>query len=259
VGVVARGDSSSDQPQNNLDAVVLVEKGKLRQPYPEYNEPALRTFASRYFSPGRKFRVLFGGGEVGSATVKSSDIGCNNLHATATVEDNGKLPAHLSALVTDSELLGRKPSARRAPTDSERAAMMKLVSGIYRARQTTPALLRTLKTTNLTATDLNGDGKFELIGSFVLETRTRVRKDLLLIAEPSGASFKATLVKFQSHRLPPEGFDSAVDFVDQLDLDGDGLSEVFLLQHGFDAYGYAIYKKTAGRWREVYTTTGDAC
>jgi hypothetical protein len=30
-------------------------------------------------------------------------------------------------------------------------------------------------------------------------------------------------------------------------------------QHGFDAYGYSIYKKSAGRWRMLYTTTGDAC
>jgi len=259
VGVIARGDSSSDQPQGNLDAVVLVENGKLRQPYPEYNEAAQRTFASRYFSPGRKFRVTFGGGEVGGATIKGSDMGCNNLHATAALDDNGRIPAHLSALATDSESLGRKPSARRAPGESERAAIMKLVNDIYRSRQTTPALLRTLKTTNLTATDLNGDGKFELIGSFVSETKTRARKDLLLIAEPAGASFKATLVKFQSYKLPPEGFDSAVDFVDQLDLDGDGTGEVFVRQHGFDAYGYGIYKKSAGRWREVYTTTGDAC
>lgn len=242
-----------------MDAVVLVENGKLKQPYPEYNEATQRKFAGQYFSPGKKYRVTFGGGEVGSATVKGSDMGCNNIHATAVVVDNGKIPAHLSALATDSESLGRKPTARRAPTDSERAAVMKLVNQIYRSRQTTPALLRTLKTTNLTATDLDGDGKFELIGSFVIETKTKARRDLLLIAEPQGESYKAALVNVQSYKLPPEGFDSAVDFVDQLDLDGDGIAEVFVQQHGFDAYGYSIYKKSRGRWRQVYTTTGDAC
>ena len=76
-----------------MDAVVLVENGKLRQPYPEYNEAAQRKFASQYFSPGKKYRVTFGGGEVGTATVKGSDMGCNNIHATALVEDNGRIPA----------------------------------------------------------------------------------------------------------------------------------------------------------------------
>jgi hypothetical protein len=242
-----------------MDAIALVVNGKLKQPYPEYAEAAQRKFASQYFATGQKYRITFGGGEVGSATIKGFDMGCNNIHATALVEANGKIPAHLSALATNSESLGRKPSSRRAPTDAERAAVNLLVTQIYRSRGTTPALLRTVVTTNLTATDLDGDGKFELIGSYTSESKTKARKDLLLIAEPAGASFKATLVNFQAYKLPAEGFDSAVDFVDQLDLDGDGVAEVFVQQHGFDAYGYAVYKKTNGRWRQIYTTTGDAC
>ena len=323
VCVVSHGDP--EEPQSNMDAVVLVENGKLSQPYAEYNEAAQKKFAGNYFAPGKKYRVTFGGGEVGTATVKSSAMGCNSIHAAATVDDHKKIPPHLSALATDSITLGRKPGARRPPTDAEREGVMKMVRQIYRAHGTMPAALNSLKTTNLTATDLNGDGEFELIGSFVLESKTpnsigtntpsssrtkspkvngptspRVtgttspkvtgttgstgnsRRDLFLIAEPqratpiqaagaagpslsaeasisAGPPFKATLINFQSYKLPPEGFDSAVDFVDQLDLDGDGVAEVFVQQHGFDAYGYSIYKKTNKGWRKVYTTTGDAC
>lgn len=309
--------SDPEEPQSNMDAVVLVENGKFSQPYPEYNEAAQKKFAGNYFAPGKKYRVTFGGGEVGTATVKSSAMGCNSIHAAATVEDHKKIPPHLSALATDSVTLGKKPAARRPPTDAEREGVMKMVRQIYRARGTLPAAMNTLKTTNLTATDLNGDGEFELIGSFVLESKTpnsnrtktpssirtkrpkvsgptspkvsgttgptgNSRRDLFLIAEPqrstpiqaagaagpslsaeasisAGPPFKASLVNFQSYKLPPEGFDSAVDFVDQLDLDGDGVAEVFVQEHGFDAYGYSVYKKTSKGWRKVYTTTGDAC
>ena len=191
VCVVSRPDP--EDPEGNMDAVVLVENGKLRQPYPENNEAAQKKFAGEYFRVAAKYRVTFGGGEVGSATVKGSDMGCNNIHAKATMEDNGKIPAHLSALATNSELLGKKPSSRRAPTDEERQAVMKLVNQVYRSRQTTPALLRTLKTTNLTATDLDGDGKFELIGSFVIETKTKARRRSFLIAEPSGRGVQSSL------------------------------------------------------------------
>jgi len=340
--VVSHADP--DEQQSNVDAVVLVENGKFKQPYLEENEAAQKQFASNYFAPGKKYRVTFGGGEVGTATIKSSGMGCNNIHAAATLEDNKRIPPHLSALATDSRTLGKKPAARRAPTDAEREGVMRIVRQIYTARGTTAKALNTLKTTNLTATDLNGDGQFELIGSFVLEIKrgntVSARRDLFLIAEPqrppgptpikaagsagpssagrssagpssagpssagrssagsssarpssagrssagpssagsspagvssagpsvsaeasfsAGPPFKATLIDFQSYNLPPEGFDSAVDFVDQLDLDADGISEVFAQQHGFDAYGYSIYKKTARGWRKVYTTTGDAC
>jgi hypothetical protein len=247
-----------DEAQTNLDAVVLIENGKLKQPYAEYNEAAQKKFAAAYFSPGTKYRLTFGGGEAGRATITGSNVGCNNIHATATAE-NGKIPGHLSGLATNSDSLGKKPSARRAPTDTERAAVMKLVADIYRVHQTPASWLGLIKTTNLTATDLNGDGRFEMIGSFVIQTKTKARRDLLLIAEPQGDSFKAALAKFQSYKLPPEEFDSAIDFVDQLDIDGDGTAEVFVTQHGFDAYGYSIYKKRNGRWVEIYTTQGDAC
>ncbi|HEY0431097.1 MAG TPA: hypothetical protein VGC61_04740 [Pyrinomonadaceae bacterium] len=257
VGVVSRRDSPDGD--GTLDAIALVVNGKLRQPFPEYNEAAQAKFASQYFAAGKIYQLTFGGGEVGSATVKGFETGCNNIHATATIEDNGKVPAHLLSIATDSTSLGKKPSARRAPSAAEREAAMKLVTQIYSSRGVSAALLRTLKITNLTATDLNGDGKFELIGSFVLETKAKARRDLFLIAEPAGDAFKAALISFKAYKLGAEGFDSAEDFVDQLDLDGDGVAEVFVLQHGFDAYGYAIYKKTNGRWRQVYTTTGDAC
>ncbi|HUS10223.1 MAG TPA: hypothetical protein VMZ30_07135 [Pyrinomonadaceae bacterium] len=257
VCVVSRSDPESSQ--NNMDAVVMIENGKLRQPYPEYNEAARQKFAGKYFATGKNYRVTFGGGEVGRATVKSFDTGCNNIHASVNVEDNGKIPPRLSALATDSELLGRKPSARRPPTQPEREAMMKLVNQVYGAHKTAKPLFRLITTTNLTATDLDGDGKFEMIGSFVIQTVSKTRRDLFLIAEPAGSNFKVALEKFQAYRLQPEQFDSAVDFVDQLDLDGDGSGEVFVQQHGFDAYGYSIYKKTKGRWIHVFTTAGDAC
>ena len=257
VAVVSR--AGGNEPQGNMDAVVLVENGKLRQPYPEYNEAAQHKFATQYFATGKRYHLTFGGGGVGSATIKGFDRGCNNIHATATVEDNGRVPAHLPMLAQSSDLYPKEPGSRRAPTDAERAAINLLVTQIYRSRGASRAVLRTVVTTNLTATDLDGDGELELIGSYTAESKTKARKDLLLIAEPAGTGFKPALVKFQAYKLPPEGFDSAVDFVDQLDLDGDGVGEVFVQQHGFDAYGYAIYKRSRGIWRQIYTMTGDAC
>jgi hypothetical protein len=283
--VLVVSHSEPEEPQSNMDAVVLLENGKFKQPFPEDDEAGQKKIAANYFARGKKYRVTFGGGEVGTATVKSWDVGCNNVHATGTVEDNKKIPPRLSALATDSESLGKKPSARRPPTDAEREGVMRLVRQIYRAKGTSAAALNILKTTNLTATDLNGDGTYEFVGSFVIETKAKARRDLLLIAEAPGAQraaplkaadpagpsvsadasfsagppLKASLAAFQAYKLPPEGFDSAVDFIDQLDIDGDGVAEVFVQNHGFDAYGYSIYKKSRGTWRQVFTTTGDAC
>lgn len=257
VFIVSRADAQ--EPESTMDAALVFENGKFKIPYADQSETAQKKFAAEYYAPGKKYRVTFGGGEVGTATVKDSSAGCNNVHARALVADGGKIPAHLSGLATNSNSLGKKPVARRAPTVSERAEIMKLVDQIYRGRRTPASWMASLKTTNLTATDLNGDGNFEIIGSFLIETKTKQRRDLLLIAEPAAAGFKAGFVSFQAYKLGAEGFDSAIDYVDQLDVDGDGVGEVFATQHGFDAYGYNIYKKVGGRWRMILSTTGDAC
>ncbi|MGH9883798.1 MAG: hypothetical protein ACRD6N_20430 [Pyrinomonadaceae bacterium] len=78
-----------------------------------------------------------------------------------------------------------------------------------------------------------------------------------MIAEPDGTSFKAGLIEFQAYKL--QDFVSSIDFVDQLDIDGDGVAEVFAKQQGFDAYSFSIYKKQNGRWRRVHSFIGDAC
>jgi hypothetical protein len=258
-GILVSTIAVDDNAEATLDPVVLLSNGKFQSPFPESDETAQNRFAKKYFGPGQKYRVTFGGGEAGSVTIKGSQIGCNSLHATGEAQVNTKIRGRIMGLATNSDNAGRRDIARRAPTESERATAMELVKGIYLSRETPPSWLKLLTTTNLTATDLDYDGKFELVGSFVIQTPGKARRDLLLIAEPQRDKFKPALVAFQSYKLPPEEFDSAVDFVDQLDLDGDGIGEVFVIEHGFDAYGYSIYKKRNGRWRKVYSAIGDAC
>jgi hypothetical protein len=251
--------SGEDATELNMDAVVILENGKLVAPYKEDVEDDQQRFAREYFPIGQKYRMLFGGGDAGTATIKKADKGCNNIHATVTAETSVKIHGNVRGLATNSESLGRKPSARRTPTPAERAAVLDLVKSIYLKRGVTVKFFRSMKVTNLTATDLDGDGKYEMVGSFTLAAKNKFERDLFLIASPEGAGLHAAFVKFQAYQPPSEGFLSSIDFVDTLDLDGDGVGEVFAMQGGFDAYGYVIYKKQNGRWREVFSAPGDAC
>lgn len=250
---------SGESDEFSMDAVVIVDGKQLREPFTDEQKDRQKKFADEYFATGRQYRLIFGGGEAGSVTVKKWSEGCNSVHAEATASTSARLGGQVKALATNSESLGKSPSARRAPTDSERAAVMALVKKIYTQHGVTGSLYRSMEVTNLTATDLDGDGKYEVIGSFTLATKTKFERDLFLIAKPQGALMRADFAKFQAYQPPAEGFLSSIDFVDQLDLDGDGVGEVFALQGGFDAYGFSIFKKRAGRWRLVYSGLGDAC
>ena len=250
---------SAESGTGNMDAIVIVDGKQLRAPYSDEQKDRQKSFADEYFAPGKVYRLIFGGGEAGNVTVKKWSKGCNNIHAEVTPATSARLGGKVMALATNSESLGKRASARRAPTDAERAAVMTLMKSIYSQHRTPASLISSIKVTNLTATDLNGDGKYEMIGSFTVAAKNKFERDLFLIAHQQGAAMRADFVKFQAYQPPPETFLSSIDFIDQLDLDGDGTGEIFATQGGFDGYALLIFKKVNGRWKQVYETIGDAC
>jgi hypothetical protein len=242
-----------------MDAVVMVDGKLLRAPYSDEQKDKQKGFGQQYFAPGKVYRLIFGGGENGSVTVKKWSEGCNNIHAEVTPSTSVRLGGKVMALATNSETLGKRASARRAPTDSERVQVLALMESIYSQHRTPASLIASIKVTNITATDLDGDGKYEFIGSFMSTAKNKFERDLFLIAHQQGAAMRADFVNFQAYKPPPEGFLSSIDFIDHLDLDGDGVGEVFATQGGFDGYALLIFKKVGGRWKQVYDMVGDAC
>src|SRR5207253_3952788 len=130
-----------------------------RSPYSDEQKDKQKSFGEKYFAAGKIYRLIFGGGDAGTVTVKKWSEGCNNIHAKVTPTTSARLGGKVMALATNSETLGRRASARRAPTDAERAAMLTLMKSIYLQRRTPASLIPSIKVTNLTATDLDGDGK----------------------------------------------------------------------------------------------------
>jgi hypothetical protein len=250
---------SAESGEGSMDAVVIVDGKQLRAPFSDENKAAQKKFAQEYFAGGRTYRLISGGGEAGSVAVKKWSEGCNSVHAEVTPSTSVRLGGQVKALATSSASLGKSASARRAPTDAERAAVMTLVNSIYSQNRTPAGLISSIKVTNLTATDLDGDGNYEFIGSFTSAAKNKFERDLFLITHQQGAAMRSDFAKFQAYQPPPEEFLSGIDFIDQLDLDGDGMGEVFATQAGFDAYAYLIFKKVGGRWRQVYQGMGDAC
>ncbi len=250
---------SAETGEASLDAVAILDGKRLLSPYNEEQKDKQKTFGDEYFKKGTVYRLIFGGGDAGTATVSKWSEGCNNIHAQATVSTSARLGGKVMALATNSETLGKHSVSRRPPTDAERAAVMTLMKSIYQRNRTPASLMPAIKVTNLTATDLNGDGKYEMIGSFTLAAKNKFERDLFLIAIPQGTAMRADFVKFQAYQPPPEGFLSSIDFIDQLDVDGDGRGEVFATQGAFDGYALLVFKKVGVRWRQVHDQIGDLC
>ena len=228
-------------------------------------DDSLQRFAAAYFKAGRKYRLISGGGDAGSVTVRASRVGeeCFRTGARVEAETSARLGGNVMALATDSQTLGKRTPSRRAPTEEERAGVEKLVRTLFAQKRLSAAQLRNLQTINLTAIDLDNNGAMELAGTFKV-ARGSGAADLLFVlaqSQPAGG-FRAALSNFDQLKaadLPnPEALESAGPggflseiLIDHLDLDGDGTGELFTYGQSFEGAQYAVYKKTRGRWLKL--------
>jgi hypothetical protein len=240
------------------EPVVIYSGGAYTVP-PIDDDAGTGAFAREYFRPGRKYRIISGGGEAGSLTVnKHLEQGCVGIVAEATAETPARLGGRVMALATDSPSFGRGPVSRRAPTEAERARAVELARASYAKNGVAASLVAKMEVVNLTATDLDRDGRFELVGSFLVKKEGAAPDTytLFLIMEPAGDAFKTGWEWF--HKGYEDGYEDR-HFVDQLDFDGDGVGEVVALGTYYESNDYVIYKRQQGRWRPVYKGGGGGC
>jgi hypothetical protein len=265
----------STPPQNAyVVPLVIIENGQYKQPIAGDSDASeITSFSNAYYSKGRKYRLLFGGGEAGSLTVNKSnkDEECSRTSADVGLRTTARLNRNVMALATNSASLGKAKNTRRSPTPAERAALMPLVRAAYQQKGVPASLLASLMTINLTALDLDNDGKSELIGSFVVKKQKggAARYALFLFAEPQGDSYQTTVLQYD--RFTTKDMMSGSDLtaiengvylerlVDALDLDGDGASEVITVRDGLEGDGYQIYKKQDAKWNKVYEFSNYRC
>lgn len=249
------------EAEAQIDPVAVITRGRYAAP-PLGGDTTLETarfkrFLRDFYRPGRKFRVLFGGGEAGSAEVrKYLDPGCVGMEASVSLQTSARLGGQVAALATNSAALGRGKGTRRAPTEPERAAALELARRSFRRHKVSAARVEKMETNNLTAADLNGDGRAELIGSFIITGEFGVEDALLLIAEPGIDDFAVTLDWFHHGQEADSHYRRLVDV---LDLDGDGTAEVIVQGIYYESHDYFIYKKQRGAWRVVYQGGGGGC
>lgn len=251
-----------------VEPIVIVRRGAyVKPPVDESDvtgggvEARAKKFIADYFRAGRRLRLIFGGGDAGTATIgKYVEPGCVGMYAEVSVSTAVKLGGQVQALATDSARLAKGDSARRAPTEAERAAAVELARAAFAGAGVGRAPLEKMEVVNLTAVDLDRDGKFEMVGGFRVDRSTEQTADantLFVIFEPSsGGGFKPAMT--WSHRGGEADYQDRrlVDFVD---MDGDGVAEVVAEGTYYESNDYFIYQKRRGRWQSVYQGGGGGC
>ena len=236
--------------------VAIMQGGRYIAPPAFQMKRARRQFAASYYRPGQKYRLLSRGSQVGTATVKNLET-CDPIAANVYVQSSATADARL--LATNSGALGGKSIQSHDLTEAEKTSLMKLVQPVFRRSGLDEPFYEGVANV-VEAVDLDGDGHAELIAT--IATGAKSEHTLFIIAEPLGDGFKPALLLFHPSRDITGDDRVRRDFVDALDLDGDGISEVIASVSDYRSpndWDYVIYKKQGGRWRIIYRGAGMRC
>jgi hypothetical protein len=247
-----------------LEPIVLIKDGKFTEP--PFEENTIQKFGETYLNPGLTYHLLWGGKKIGMVKVKEwIKEGCSGPVNMAEVEmlASLELKGEVGALATNVVGLGHGKLARRAPTELEKTRALEVARNIYRSNGISDKLLRSIEF-QLVAADLDADQVEEVIGNFRIEEHVPDEHGLdipsvyalFLLLKSSAKGLRPLVTQF--HRGRGDSYREE-KFLDHLDLDEDGISEVFTKSYFYEGWGYRIYKSLGTEWKEVYRGGGGGC
>lgn len=252
-----------------LEPIAYVNKGKLETAVDGSDDASIiAAFDKSYYKAGTSYRLIFGAANAGTVTVKSSDpkSECSaNMAEAVTRAVKTPLKGLVMGLATNAAIKNTN-SVRRRPTPSERTEIEALVKDEYIEQKLTP---KTLHYHNLTALDLENDGKVEMVGSYWVEIDNLTRGLLFFIAA-QGKSGKYAFGHKDYRAIDQANVMSGdiknVDegvyhelLLDAFDYNGDGVSEVFTYTQSFEGAGFGVYAKDGTGWKNVFEGANYHC
>jgi len=253
-----------------VEPIAYVNKGKLEAPVNGADDAnIIAAFNKNYYRTGSVYRLIFGGANSGSVTIKSSDAKAECTATMATVVSKpAKTPlkGFVMALATNAPIANKSASFRRKPTTAEKAEIDALVKAVFVKEKLTPKVLRYH---NLTALDVNNDGTPEFVGSYWIEIDRLTRGLVFLIAE-KGSDGKYDIGYREYRSIDQESTMSGdiknVDegvyhelLLDVFDVDGDGTAEIFTYVESFEGAGFNVYRSDGGKWANIFEGSNYHC
>ncbi len=247
-----------------LEPIALVENGKLIDKDGDNvatKEPS--NFFATFYKSSATYDVVFGGKIAGKAVVEkdAKSTECSPNMAGAAVQIKANLKGNVMALATNVDVK-KGSGTRRLPTTAERTEVEKLVRAEFTKEKVSASALKSLNYLNLTALDVNNDGKVELVGTYFTKTSASSRSLFFFIAEKNASGkFAFGHKEFESIKKDEvmSGEITALDggtyqelLIDVLDVDGDGSSEIFTITQAFEGNNFSVYSRNDGKWSRSF-------
>lgn len=249
-----------------LEPIGIIDKGELVATANGGDEPkTLTPFVSSYYKPKTAYSLIFGGKTNGTVTVKSydakSDCG-KNMAQAATASAKAKIKGMVMGLATNAAVGKSASGVRRLPTPAERTEIESLVRAEFTKQSVSSNAAKNLKYHNLTALDVDNDGKAELVGSFWAENSANERNLLFFIAD-KGADGKYNFGYSEYSKVSKDDvmsgelkdLDEGIAhelLLDIFEYNGDKTAEIFTVSRAFEGNDFNVYSRRDGKWSKVF-------
>lgn len=255
-----------------LEPIGLIDKGTLIETTGGDAEPkALANFAAGYYKPQTAYKLIFGGASAGTVTVKSSDAKAEcgkNLGSAVTVSPKAKIKGLVMALATN-DTVTKKSGMRRMPTAAERAEIETLVRAEFTKQNVSANAQKNLHYYNLTAVDIDSDGKAEMVGTYWVDSSAKEKNVVFFIADKD-SSGKYSFGYSDYKKITPEevmsgemkDLDTGVYselLLDTFEYNGDNSDEIFTVTQGFEGSSFTVYSRNDGKWTKVFEGANYHC
>lgn len=256
-----------------IEPIAYIESGKLKAiDGDDISEDIKKGFIGKHYKAKTRYNLIFGGKNVGTATVVKdlADTDCAGNQAVVTVSSKRVKPkGFLIPLATDATPKKNVKGTRELPTSAERAEIEKLVMSEMKSKNVPIKNTGELRYHNLTKIDVNSDGSPEFVGTFWYNTGAKKRSLLFFIAEKDEKG-KISISLTQFNEIEEENVMSgeikSVDdgiyhelLLDIFDYDGDGAGEIFTMSQAFEGSNFNVYKRVDGKWTRTLETSNYHC
>lgn len=225
-----------------------------------FNPKAPPPDQSAGYKVGGRYALFMGGERRGDVKVKKVvPLQCDSSAAKVSTHPAVHLSTSTMALATNADGIRPHLNMQRNADETERAYARQLTIEEFRKHGVPDRLAKNLHIGNLVVTEVENHGPKVLIGSLSIKANG-ARHEIFLIGRVTSSTPATELARYHKTTDLEDGKDSQnVQFVDQLDLDNDGIDEVVTEVTGYESEGFEIYKRQNGLWRRVWVGGQGGC
>jgi len=225
-----------------------------------YNPKTRPANQDAHYEVGGRLSVFFGGEKQGQVRInKVAPLQCDSTVAIVAPEPSVRLAKDGMALATNAGGVIGHANHQRKATDQEKELAIHLAMSEFEKHGVLEKEERNVEVDQMLVTKID-QNEGELLIAYVHLKATGAFHEVFLVASLKGPKVETELARYHETKDIEDGTDSEdYRFVDQLDLDGDGIDEIVVEVTGYESEEFRILKRLNGAWGRVHVGGQGGC